>query len=177
MKGKYGIAAFPFRSGQGQTISETTDYGGTYPWVDRDGNNVFTTTVSTRLSEQANQYPHRCVPGEGCIRNERNGILKGLSVAGLWTQGRLVHIDNMLNNTDWGVPLDPAGHRLVTLYEQRNGTPVEVRVGAGGRHKGHEYPVLKGRTNNSSIADSVQNLSNAQSKRCRLAYQQWQSDG
>jgi len=35
MKGKYGIAAFPFRSGQGETISETTDFGGTYPWVDR----------------------------------------------------------------------------------------------------------------------------------------------
>ncbi len=160
MQGNYGIAAFPFRSGQGEPISETTDYGGTYPWVDHEGNNVFMMTLSSMLSEEADQYPHRCVPGEGCINNENDSSLKGLSVAGLWTQGRLVHIDNMLNNTDWGLPLDPAGHRLVSLYEQSDGTPVEVRVGAGGRHKDTDYPVLKGRTGNTAIVDSVQNFFN-----------------
>lgn len=160
MQGNYGIAAFPFRSGQGELISETSNYGGTYPWVDRDGDNVFMTTLSKSLSEQAAQYPHRCVPGEGCIDNDDNSRLKGLSVAGLWTQGRLVHIDNMLNNTDWGLPIDPAGHRMVTLYEQSDGTPVEVRVGAGGRHKDTDYPALKGRTGNTSIVDSVENLFN-----------------
>jgi len=160
MQGNYGIAAFPFRSGQGELISETTDYGGSYPWVDRDGNNVFMTTFSTSLSEQADQYPHRCVPGEGCLDNENDSNLKGVSVAGLWTQGRLVHIDNMLNNTDWGLPLDPAGHRLVTLYEQSDGTPVEVRAGSGGRHKDTDYPLLKGRTGNTAIIDSVQNIFN-----------------
>jgi len=160
MKGNYGIAAFPFRSGQGELISETSDYGGTYPWVDRDGNNVFMTTLSTLLSDEKDIYPHRCVPGEGCINNENDSTLKGVSVSGLWTQGRLVHIDNMLNNTDWGLPVDPAGHRMVTLYEQSDGTPVEVRVGAGGRHKDHHYPALKGRTGNTAVIDSVQNLFN-----------------
>nr|MBX2883737.1 LamG domain-containing protein [Granulosicoccus sp.] len=162
MQGKYGIAAFPFRSGQGEPISATTVFGGTYPWVDRDGDNVFMTTLSTSLGEQAGQYPHRCVPGEGCIDNDDTARLKGVSVAGLWTQGRTVHIDNMLNNTDWGLPLDPAGHRMVTLYEQSNGTPVEVRVGAGGRHKDTHYPDLKGRTGNTSIIDSVENIFNHQ---------------
>jgi len=160
MQGNYGIAAFPFRSGQGEPISETTDYGGTYPWVDHDGNNVFMTTLSTSLNEEADQYPHRCVPGEGCIDNENDSSLKGLSVAGLWTQGRLVHIDNMLNNTDFGLPIDPAGHRMVRLYENSDGTPMEVRVGAGGRHKDTDYPALKGRTGNTAIADSVQSLFN-----------------
>jgi len=160
MQGKYGIAAFPFRSGQGEPISETTNYGGTYPWVDKDGNNVFMTTLSASLHEQADQYPHRCVPGEGCINNENDSSLKGVSVSGLWTQGRQVHIDNMLNNTDWGLPVDPAGHRLVSLYERNDGTPVQVRVGAGGRHKDHQYPDLKGRTGNTAIIDSVQNLFN-----------------
>lgn len=160
MQGKYGIAAFPFRTGQGELISETTVFGGTYPWVDRDGDNVFMTTLSTSLGQQASQYPHRCVPGEGCLNNDDTSRLKGVSVAGLWTQGRTVHIDNMLNNTDWGLPLDPAGHRMVTLYEQSNGTPVEVRVGAGGRHKDTHYPALKGRTGNTAIIDSVENIFN-----------------
>ncbi|MFK7891994.1 MAG: LamG-like jellyroll fold domain-containing protein [Granulosicoccus sp.] len=160
MLGKYGIAAFPFRDGQGEPVSETTVFGGTYPWVDRDGDNVFMTTLSTSLGEQANQYPHRCVPGEGCINNDDTSRLKGVSVAGLWTQGRTVHVDNMLNNTDWGLPLDPAGHRMVTLYEQSNGTPVEVRVGAGGRHKDTHYPALKGRTGNTAIIDSVEHIFN-----------------
>ena len=160
MQGKYGIAAFPFRTGQGEPVSATTVFGGTYPWVDRDGDNVFMTTLNTSLGAQANEYPHRCVPGEGCINNDDTSRLKGVSVAGLWTQGRTVHIDNMLNNTDWGLPLDPAGHRMVTLYEQGNGTPVEVRVGAGGRHKDTDYPLLKGRTGNTSIIDSVEHMFN-----------------
>jgi len=112
------------------------------------------------LSDQANQYPNRCVPGEGCLDNENRNRLKGVSMSGLWTQGRQVHIDNMLNNTDWGLPIDPAGHRMVTLYERSDGTPVQVRVGAGGRHKAHQYPVLKGRTSNTAIIDSVQSLYN-----------------
>lgn len=160
MKGKYGIAAFPFRGGEGRPVPETVDFGGTYPWIDREGNNLFMTTLSMELSEQGSAYPNRCLPNTVCLDRENDSSLKGDAVAGLWTQGKLVHMDNLLNNIDWGLPIDPAGHRLVTMYESADGSAVEVRAGSGGRNKIHEYRALRGRTHNSAIQDSVQSLFN-----------------
>lgn len=160
MKGKYGIAAFALRSGEGEPIDAADNVKATYPWIDREGNNLFMTAVSSRLKEQGSDYPNRCLPNRDCIDNEANGRHKGNAVFGLWTQGRTVHFDNLLNNTDWGLPLDPDGHRLVTMYQQPDGTEVEVRVGSGGLFKAHDYPDLRGRTVNSAILDSVQSLFN-----------------
>lgn len=160
MKGNYGIAAFPLRSGEGELINAAENIKATYPWIDREGNNLFMTTVSSRLREQANIYPNRCLPNRDCLDNEADGRHKGNAVFGLWTQGKTVHFDNLLNNTDWGLPLNPDGHRLVTMYEQPDGTEVEIRVGSGGLFKNHHYPDLQGRTENSAILDSVQSLFN-----------------
>jgi len=157
---RYGFAAFPFRTGEGEFISETSNIGGTYPWIDREGNNLFMTTLTSSLAEQSSAYPNRCVPGTDCLTRENHDRLKGNAVLGLWTQGKLVHFDNMLNNTDWGLPVDPDGHRLVTMYEARDGSAVEARAGSGGRFKTRDYPNLKGRTNNTAIMDSVQTLFN-----------------
>jgi len=51
---------------------------------------------------------------------------------------------------------------MVKLYEKSDGTPVEVRVGAGGREHRHLYRALPGRTANSSISDSLQSIFNHQ---------------
>lgn len=160
LKGKYGIADFPFQYGDGQLVSEESDFGGSYPWVDREGNNIFMTTFGVRLSQQTSHYPNRCVPGTRCINREANDPLKGVAVVGRWTRGKLVHIDNLVNNTDWGIPLDPGGHRMVTLYERPNGSTVEARAGSGGRGKREQYDAPSGRSNNSAIIDSVEVLFN-----------------
>jgi len=157
---RYGFAAFPFRTGEGEYVSETEDYGGTYPWIDREGNNLFTTTFDEQLSEQSSGYPNRCVPGTSCLIQENRDGLKGDAMVGLWTQGKQIHIDNMMNNIDWGLPLNPNGHRMVTMYERADGTPVEVRAGTGGRTKTEDFPELLGRTNNTAIMDSIQSLFN-----------------
>lgn len=160
VKGKYGFAAFPFRTGEGEYVSELTDFGSTYPWIDREGNNLFMTTLDQQLTDHSSEYPNRCVPGTSCMVQDNRDGLKGDAMIGLWTQGKQIHIDNMMNNTDWGLPLNPNGHRLVTMYENADGSPVEVRAGTGGRTKHRDYPGLPGRTNNTAIMDSVQSLFN-----------------
>lgn len=160
VKEDYGFAAFPFRTGDGEFVSETTNFGGTYPWLDREGNNLFMTTFDEQLTDQASAYPNRCVPGTSCMVQDNRDGLKGDAMAGLWTQGKQIHFDNMMNNTDWGLPLNPDGHRLVTMYDNPDGSSSEVRVGTGGRTKHQDYPNLPGRTNNTAIMDSVQSIFN-----------------
>lgn len=154
----YGIAKFPVRTSEGVVIPETQDLGVTYPWMDRKGANIFFTSVSSLLGQEEAKYPNRCVPGLPCIYREHTGNLRGVSVLGSWTRGKHVHIDNLLNNTDWGLPLDPQGHRMVRMYDNpENGSNEEIRVGSGGRFKYADFPGLPGRSNNSAIIDSVEN--------------------
>lgn len=164
MVGRYGLAAYPFRDSEGNPIPDGEDMGGTYPWVDREGANAFQAVIQGRMVEQSEEkYPRRCVH-EGCERFEENNDWdRGFQVAGLWTHGKLVLLDGMINNQDWAVGVTPAAHYLVELYREPSGEPVEVRLGAGRfidavRNAGGPYP--PGYTHNANILDSLQNLPN-----------------
>ena len=163
MVGTYGLAAYPFRDTEGNPIEDGEDMGGTYPWVDREGANVFMTGVHGRLSEQSDtRFPRRCVV-EGCeIYPENIDWDRGFLVAGLWTHGKLVHLDGMINNQDWAVGVTPETHWMVEMYQDADGAPTEVRFG-GGRYieafRG-EGPYPDGYTHNANILDSLQNLPN-----------------
>jgi hypothetical protein len=162
MVGTYGLAAYPFRDTEGQPIPDGEDMGGTYPWVDREGANVFMTGVHGRLAEQSEeQYPRRCA-NAGCDEYEENTDFdRGFMVAGLWTHGKLVHLDGMINNIDWAVGVRPETHWMVDLYKNGDGTMAPVRFGAGrfiGRFRGDVFP--PGYTDNANILDSLQNLPN-----------------
>ena len=156
--GRYGLAAYPFRDSEGQPIPDGEDMGGTYPWVDREGKNVFMTAVPGRLVEQSHeQFPRRCVT-PGCEEQEVPiDWDRGFLVAGLWTHGKLVHLDAMINNQDWAVPVSPAGHWMVSLYRDELGADVEVRLGAG---RGGHGPVPPGFSGNPNILDSLQHFLN-----------------
>lgn len=163
MIGKYGLAAYPFRDTEGKAIADGEDMGGTYPWVDREGANVFMAGVHGRIGEQSpEQYPRRCVH-EGCEGLIENiDFDRGYMVAGLWTHGKLVHLDGMINSIDWAVGVTPAAHWWVDLYKDQTGEPVAVRFGSGRfieqfRPTG-PYPA--GYTHNANILDSLQNLAN-----------------
>jgi hypothetical protein len=164
MVGRYGLAAYPFRDSEGNLIPDGEDLGGTYPWVDREGTNVFMAAVPGRIVEQSHtRYPRRCVT-EGCESYEENiDWDRGFMAAGLWTHGKFVHLDAMINNMDWAVGVTPKAHFLVDLYRHANGADVAVRFGSGRfidavRYAGGPYP--PGYTHNANILDSLQNLLN-----------------
>lgn len=164
MKGRYGLAAYPFRDTEGQPIPDGEDMGGTYPWVDREGNNVFMTGVHGTIREQSETaWPRRCVH-EGCESYRENVDWdRGFMVAGLWTHGKLVHLDGMINHLDWAVGVTPAAHWEVDMFHDAAGAPVPVRVGAGRfidavRYAGGPYP--DGYTHNANVLDSLQNVVN-----------------
>lgn len=164
MVDRYGLAAYPFRDSEGEPIPDGEDLGGTYPWVDREGANVFMAAVPGRLVEQSEEkFPRRCVH-EGCEGFlENTDWDRGFMVAGLWTHGKFVHLDAMINNMDWAVGVTPASHFWVDLYRDAQGEPVPVRFGGGRfidsvRYAGGPYP--PGYTHNANILDSLQHLPN-----------------
>jgi len=160
----YGLAAYPFRDTEGELIPDGEDMGGTYPWVDREGTNVFMTGVHGKVAEQSeSRFPRRCA-NEGCERfGENTDWDRGFLVAGLWTHGKAVHLDGMINNQDWAVGVAPQTHWLVDLYRRETGEMLPVRFGAGrfiDALRGGDYP--PGYTHNANILDSLQNLPNHQ---------------
>ncbi|MCX4247203.1 hypothetical protein [Paraliomyxa miuraensis] len=163
MVGTYGLAAYPFRDTEGNPIPDGEDMGGTYPWVDREGANVFMAGVHGRIAEQSEEaFPRRCVH-DGCEQLTENiDFDRGYMVAGLWTHGKLVHLDGLINSIDWAVGVTPQAHWMVDLYVDAAGTTVPVRFGSGRfieqfRDVG---PYPPGYTHNANILDSLQNLPN-----------------
>ncbi|MFO7561403.1 MAG: hypothetical protein R6X02_02065 [Enhygromyxa sp.] len=163
MIGKYGLAAYPFRDTEGEAIPDGEDMGGTYPWVDREGANVFMAGVHGRISEQSpEQYPRRCVH-EGCEELIENiDFDRGYMVAGLWTHGKLVHLDGLINSIDWAVGVTPEAHWWVDLYKDPSGEPVPVRFGSGRFIEKFRPigPYPAGYTHNANVLDSLQHLVN-----------------
>ncbi|MBZ0252443.1 MAG: hypothetical protein K8I02_03805, partial [Candidatus Methylomirabilis sp.] len=164
MVGRYGLAAYPFRDSEGALVPDGEDVGGTYPWVDREGANVFMAGVPGRIAEQSQEeYPRRCV-AQGCEKLEENFDWdRGFLMAGLWTHGKFVHLDGMINNLDWAVGVTPSAHYWVKLYRDASGEDVETRIGSGrfiDAKRYEEGPYPPGYTENANILDSVQNLLN-----------------
>lgn len=163
LKGRYGIADYPFRDTEGKPIPVGEDMGGTYPWVDREGANMFMTGVHGRLAEQSRKrYPRRCVTA-GCDKYPENiDFDRGFMVAGAWTHGKLVHLDGLINNIDWAVGVTPSMHYWVDLYRQPDGNAVPIRFGSGRFIEAFRGigPYPEGYTHNPNILDSLQNVAN-----------------
>lgn len=167
MKGRYGLAAYPFRDTEGNRIADGDDMGGTYPWVDRQGDNVFMSGIGARLSEEsADHYPRRCARvGADCSSYDQpKDYDRGQMVGGAWTHGKFVLLDSMINHVDWAVGVAPQAHFNVDLYRDAAGADVSARVGGGRfvmplrKDMVPHYPA--GYSFNPNILDSVQNLFN-----------------
>lgn len=174
---KFGFAKAPFRDTEGNLIPPGKDSGGSYPWMDREAKNLFLETVQDRLHYNANgtwnnsRYEQGAVPEEPAIyEGEDGGKHQGVSFLGLWSHGKLVQIDNLINDMDYAIGLgdDPNGvgpqQRMVNLYEpytdpheMRNGW---LRLGYGRSTK--RMPL--GENDNGNIIDSLENLFNYRSK-------------
>lgn len=123
-----------FRDSQGELIPPWAPFHGAYPWIDRAGKNlVFARVNDFRDAWQASQQiPSQHREGEhlDLLPDARSG--KGVSVVGAWTQGKIVHMDNGMNPTDWGggqgdwvngVGLPPIQYTM-DLYQ---GAPMTIR--------------------------------------------------
>ncbi|MEO7328754.1 MAG: hypothetical protein ABI193_09265, partial [Minicystis sp.] len=88
----YGFARNGLRSTQGTAITAGYPISGSYPWVDRKGDNVF-------FSAGGGRDAYKDESGDAAFDN-KNG--KANVVVGAWTRGKLIIPDGALNFTDFG---------------------------------------------------------------------------
>jgi Concanavalin A-like lectin/glucanases superfamily len=160
----YGFAAQPFRDSLGNVIADNTDLAGTYPWIDSKGNNIAFSSFAAPLE---GDFPLSCVPGRACENIPANTVpLMGKTIVGLWTHGKMVLMDNLVNNIDYSQPqMEDGGHRQLDMY--RAGTRADgsgsglVRVGNGrdnGDNSGAGIPA--GSAINTTFTESSENKLN-----------------
>jgi hypothetical protein len=178
IKNKFGFAMAQFRDPEGTLIPDGEDIGGSYPWIDREGKNLFFETLFDRLHFLANgtwnngRYPQTAASGETAdyAQGEDGGKHQGIAVAGLWTHGKIVMLDNLNNavdyavgqgdtNTTGGTSTGPQ-HRMVNLYQPNSG-PLGTESGwllLGYGRATKKMP--NGENDNGNIIDSLENIFN-----------------
>lgn len=181
---KFGFAMAPFRDAEGTLLVDGKDIGGSYPWIDREAKNLFFETVFDQLhyldtttnTYTKSRYPQAAVAeadgGETAdyVQGEDGGKHQGVSFVGLWSHGKIVMVDNLLNDMDYAVgqgDTSAAGgtstgpqHRWVSLFQPGTGTPSAangwLRLGYGRSTKKMPF----GENDNANIIDSIENLFN-----------------
>ena len=95
---------------------------------------------------------------------------KGFSVAGLWTHGKTVYVDSILNNVDYGLRRHHKFQRFLSLYQRTvAGQAKLVSVAAGNGREGSDEGGHKGIPENTpqgdlNVIDSTENLFNYDSR-------------
>lgn len=142
-----------FRDTLGDPIPAGAPIPGAYLWVDRLGRNLlFSHAPMSRTGYHAMKATGFCEdpriddkhcdapvefdwdPSNDLVRNPDRTSGKGQSILGAWTQGKIVHLDDALNMTDWGGQGHWFGNRYtyeMALYDacdaQGNKVPTIVR--------------------------------------------------
>ena len=171
---RYGFARSPFRDPEGNPIPDGVDIKGTYPWIDRQGRNLFFPAVNATLhysegGAMRTRYPARCVPGVACDLTpdvigdvEAGGETRGIVAMGLWTKGKMVLLDGEFANIDYGLNQEALAHREIQLYDPFSapaGDPSGwVRVGTGRDNVATEMPTHA--VVNTTFIDSLEHLFN-----------------
>ena len=158
---RYGFAMQRFRDAQGNIIPDNTDLSGSYPWIDADGDNIAFSAFGIRTN-----FPVSCVPNRACSNNNfRSGStpLMGKIIAGLWTNGKMVLLDNLVNHIDYSQPqAEDNGHRNLDMYAagtgpNQNSTGL-VRIGHGRDNQGGGN--LPANAENTTFVESIENKLN-----------------
>jgi hypothetical protein len=131
---RYGIARYPIRDSENRRIKAGRPLRGAYPWIDREGRNLFFTQVGgtglfyrdgeNKLQARfkvLNRPRRRDVELEGATR-------LAMSYFGLWSQGKIIIPDTRVNNTDYHLGRSDYQPR-VRLY--RDGEAAGVVLGHG----------------------------------------------
>lgn len=174
----FGFAMAPFRDPEGTLISPGKDIGGSYPWIDRDAKNLFFETVFDKLHYLANgnynnaRFPQTGAPEDApdYTQGEDGGKHQGVSFVGLWSHGKVVMIDNLLNDVDFAIgqgDTNAAGgtstgpqQRMVTLFQPNSG-PLGTETGILRMGYGRATKRMPaGENDNGNIIDSIENVFN-----------------
>ena len=169
MNGRYGVAAYPFRDPHGNVVPSGVDLEVSYPWIDRAGDNLFFTTIAGNLFNDeggvlTSRHPARCLPtNPGCALPtqiadipsfEYDTNFLGVGFAGLWSHGKIVLLDNVINNVDYALERQNQRQVLLDLYAPSQVSAVEeIRTGSG-RSVGGSLPHMT--TTNGNFIDSLE---------------------
>lgn len=174
---KFGFAMAQFRDPEGTLIPDGEDIGGTYPWMDREAKNLFMEIGGDQLHYvdpatglwTKSRYPIAEVPEQpvaSWAKPEAGGKHELVAFCGLWSHGKVVVIDNMINDTDYAVGAgdnaDPLlggpEQRFVQLYQADAARSLDgwLRMGYGRSTKF----MPPGENDNGNIIDSIENLMN-----------------
>lgn len=174
---RYGFAQYPMKDGAGNLIPKGAASKLTYPWMDKAGDNIFFTSVASTLFYKtggtfSSRYPVECY-SPGCyaapVNNNLQSVdttppLRGIGVFGSWTHGKVLLVDNLNNNIDYGTGWGDNQQYNLTLYSGSSADS-KVRIGGagfvtrgkflgpGGLPRASTYPYVY-------IIDSVENLFN-----------------
>ncbi|CAH9060214.1 hypothetical protein PSECIP111951_02235 [Pseudoalteromonas holothuriae] len=163
VKNKYGFAQRQFRDPEGSLIKDGEPIKGTYPWVDREGRNVFFTAIRSMLNYsnhgvEYTRYKTSCVEGcsEAVSRVESGLHTQGVVAMGAWTNGKMVLLDGAFANSDYG--LSTTNHKYLTLYRDVQGQDVMEVVGSARSTERDKLPLMGAK--NTTFIDSLENLFN-----------------
>ncbi len=169
-----GFAHSPFRDVSGNEFSDGAYFDATYPWIDRDAKNLFFTAMKDTFkwrkelntpTNQYSRYTYTETPGQNAEKEyyEESGATQGVSFMGKWSHGKMVLLDNLLNEID---PL--MGPKLymrdVNLFTRGNSNPADWatrnQLTLGGNRVNSYGHMPLGDSRNSTIIDSLQNSFN-----------------
>ena len=167
---RYGFAKKSFRDPEGNIIGDGEPLGGTYPWIDRSGSNIFFTAIRSKLYYPIKgqgvhaRYDMQCLEGEECKKGkmmcgEEKFQTQGLVAMGAWTNGKMVLLDGAFSNTDYGIGVSRDRHVKLKLYSDVAGNDVWEQVGSGRDNRNGQFP--SDGAANTTFIDSLEHLFNA----------------
>jgi len=163
---RYGFALQPFRDGLGELIEDGAELG-SYPWIDKGANNISFTPWFTPLFSSTyaggSQYPTRCPTSVGTCAsdNESNRVdatLHGRALMGLWTNGKMIAVDNLVNNIDYGLGVLDRHQREIELYSSATDQGRWLRIAAGRENVIRSLPL--GSSGNTNFFDTLEHRFN-----------------
>ncbi|MBJ7539673.1 hypothetical protein [Marinomonas transparens] len=164
---KYGFAKQPFRDSEGNVLVNGEPLKGTYPWIDREGSNIFFTAIRSRLFYNTGyagigwraRYDSRCLEDCAGPANTEDGLhAQGVLVMGAWTNGKMVLLDGAYANADSGLASTTDAQKEVSLYIDEQGNSVWERVGASRDTRDAVLPPMGAK--NTTFIDSIENIFN-----------------
>jgi hypothetical protein len=172
---KFGFAMNPFRDPEGTPIADGEDIGGTYPWIDRDAKNIFFTTVSdtlryrtgsgTNTQYTSSRYEQGPTAGELVDNSaEETSATRGICFAGLWSNGKIVMIDNLNNDMDYAIGNNLYSRQVrlfdTSMLEQPLPPLMSEWLKMGGGRVNSNPDMPPGDNRNSTIIESLENIFN-----------------